>query len=210
MSNNHPISTLFLDIGGVLLTDGWNRVSRAKAAKYFNIDHNEMEEQHHINFNTYELGKMPLDVYLNRVVFYQPRDFTSDEFKDFMYEQSLPHPEMIALFTKLKKKYGLKVGVISNEGRELNEYRINKFKLNEFIDFFISSSIVHLRKPDLDIFRLALDIAQVHVDNCLFIDNKSLFVQIGEGLGMNGISHTDYDSTVSKLQQFDLTLTEDD
>ena len=210
MIKKQPISTLFLDIGGVLLTDGWNRDSRAEASKVFQIDANEMQERHHINFSTYELGKMTLDTYLDRVIFYEPRAFSKEAFKTFMLQQSQPYPEMISLFTNLKKKYGLRIGVISNEGRELNEYRIEKFKLNECIDFFISSSIVHLTKPDIDIFNLALDIARVRAEDSIYVDNQPMFVEIGETIGMHGIHHTDYESTVVKLKLFGINPTDDD
>ncbi len=152
MKNGTNITTLFTDIGGVLLTDGWNRESRKNAAAKFNLDLEELEERHHLTFDTYEEGKLSLDDYLKRIIFYEKRTFTIDEFKKFMYAQSSPFPEMIKSITQLKKQYSLKVGVVSNEGRELTEYRIKEFKLDQFVDFFISSSFVHLRKPDVDIF----------------------------------------------------------
>ncbi|WP_017258802.1 HAD family hydrolase [Pedobacter arcticus] len=208
MVNKNPITTLFLDIGGVLLSDGWDHYARQDAAKEFKLNYDEMEERHRLNFETYELGQMTLATYLERVVFYQKRDFSLDDFKTFMFQQSLPHPEMISLFIHLKKKYGLKVGVISNEARELNEYRIKNFKLNEFVDFFVSSSFVNLRKPDVAIFSLAIDIAQINPSESIYIDNQPLFVEIGRGFGMKGISHIDYKSTVEKLKEFGLNLTQ--
>lgn len=206
MNEDNHISTLFLDIGGVLLTDGWDRDSRKEAAKMFNVDHDNMEERHHLNFETYEMGKMTLDEYLDRVIFYQTRNFSADEFKTFMYQQSRSYPKMIELIIGLKKEHGLKTTVISNEGRELNEYRIKKFKLNDFIDFFNSSSIVNLRKPDTDIFSLALDIAQVNAGESIYIDNQPMFVEIAEGFGMKGICHTDLHSTEAKLSAFGLNI----
>lgn len=206
MNKEHQISTLFLDIGGVLISDGWDRNSRQKASKIFKIDHDEMEQRHHINFETYELGKITLATYLERVVFYQSRDFTLNDFKTFMFQQSISYPETIKFFIQLKQKYGLKIGVISNEGRELNEYRIKKFKLNDFIDFFISSCFVNLIKPDEAIFSLALDIAQVNASESIYIDNQPMFVEIGKAFGMKGIVHTDYHSTVAQLQKLGLTI----
>ena len=197
-----PITTLFLDIGGVLLTDGWDHHARKRAATKFNLALTELEERHHLTFETYEEGKLTLEEYLGLVVFYQKRPFTSDQFRRFMFAQSKPYPEMIELVCGLKAQYGLKIVVVSNEARELNEYRIGKFKLNRFVDLFISSSFVHLRKPDSDIFRLALDIAQVPARKVVYIENTPMFVQIAEGIGIQSILHTDYKSTCSRLASF--------
>ena len=141
------ITTLFLDIGGVLLTNGWDHNARQLAATNFKLDWTEMESRHRLNFATFEEGKLTLEEYLNWTVFYDERSFTRNQFKEFMFTQSQPYPEMIALIRKLKAKYGLKIVVVSNEARELNSHRIQKFKLYEFVDCFISSCFVHLRKP---------------------------------------------------------------
>jgi HAD superfamily hydrolase (TIGR01509 family) len=201
------ITTLFLDIGGVLLTDGWDHHARKRAATTFNLELSEMEDRHHLTFDTYEEGKLALEEYLGRVVFYQKRPFTRAQFRRFMFAQSKAHPEMIDLITLLKARHGLKIAAVSNEARELNAYRIRQFKLNGFVDFFVSSCFVHLRKPDADIFRLALDIAQVPVKEILYIENTPMFVQIAEGLGIRSILHMDYRSTRAKLVSFGLVQT---
>ena len=164
----------------------------------------EMEERHHLTFDTYEEGKLTLEEYLNRVVFYQKRPFTRAQFRRFMFAQSKPYPEMIELVAQLKARHGLKIAVVSNEARELNAYRIRKFKLDGFVDAFISSCFVHVRKPDADIFRLALDIAQAPARQVVYIENTPMFVQIAEGLGIRSILHTDYKSTCAKLASFGL------
>jgi putative hydrolase of the HAD superfamily len=197
-------TTLFLDIGGVLLTNGWDHLARRRAAKYFKLEWAEMEERHRLNFETHEEGKLPFEDYLGRVVFYQKRPFTRSRFKGFMFAQSKPNPGMIELFAQLKIKHGLKIAVVSNESREVNAYRIRTFKLDELVDSFVSSCFVHLRKPDTDIFRLALDIAQVPARQVLYVENTPLFVEVAEGLGIRSILHTDYQSTCSKLASFGL------
>ncbi len=199
-------STLFLDIGGVLLTNGWDRDSRRKAAELFGLDYEEMNERHHLTYDTYESGKISLKEYLDRIVFYEKRDFSHDDFRSFMFEQSRSFPKMIDLVTSLKKKYGLKVGVISNEGREVNEYRINTFKLRDFIDFFISSSFVHIRKPDRDIYKIALDVAQVLPEEAVYVDDRLMFVQVAAGFGLQAVHHQDHDRTVSELAEMGLAL----
>lgn len=201
-----PITTLFLDLGGVLLTNGWDRHARSLAAEAFHLDPREMDERHHLTFDTYESGKLSLGDYLRRVVFYEPRDFSPQKFREFMLAQSQPFAEMIDLVCRLKQRYGLKLAVVSNEGRELNDYRIQKFKLNLFIDLFVSSSIVHLRKPDLDIYRIALELAQVAPAEVAYLEDRLMFVQVAEGLGIHGVHHTSYDSTRDKLAALGLTL----
>jgi HAD superfamily hydrolase (TIGR01509 family) len=163
-----------------------------------------MEDRHHLTFDTYEEGKLTLEDYLDRVVFYQKRPFTPAQFRRFMFAQSKPYPEMIKLVRKLKVRHSLKIAVVSNEARELNEYRIRKFKLDEFVDFFISSCFVHIRKPDADIIQLALDTSQAPARQIVYIENTPMFVQIAEGLGIRSILHTDYKSTCAKLASFGL------
>jgi putative hydrolase of the HAD superfamily len=204
MKKTRKITTLFLDIGGVLLTNGWGHESRRLAAEKFHLDITEMEARHHLTFNTYELGKLTLDEYLDRTVFYEPGTFTKDEFRKFMFSQSKALPEMIEFIIGLKKQYGLKIAVVSNEGRELNAYRIQKFKLAGFVDFFISSSFVHFSKPDIDIFRVALDIAQVDAKEVIYIEDQPMFVSIAETLGITGIRHLNYETTSKKLHSFGL------
>ena len=208
MKNTTAITCLFLDIGGVLLTNGWDHQARQRAATNFKLDLAEMEDRHHLTFDTYEEGKLTLDEYLSRTVFYAKRPFTRDQFREFMFAQSQPYPEMIDLVAQLKVRYGLKIAVVSNESRELNAHRIGKFKLNEFVDAFISSCFVHIRKPDTDIFRLALDVAQTPPEQVVYIENTPMFVQIAEGLGIRSILHTDYKSTCTKLASFGLQLGE--
>jgi putative hydrolase of the HAD superfamily len=204
MKRSSPVTALFLDVGGVLLTDGWDHHARKRAAKRFKLKWAEMEDRHHLTFDTYEEGKLTLEEYLDRVVFYQKRPFTRAQFRRFMFAQSKPYPEMIGLIRKLKARYGLKIAVVSNEARELNAYRIQKFKLAGFVDAFVSSSFVHVRKPDADIFRLALDIAQVPARQVVYIEDTPMFVQVAEGLGIRSILHTNYKSTHAKLASLGL------
>jgi putative hydrolase of the HAD superfamily len=165
-----------------------------------------MNERHHLTFDTYEEGKLSLDEYLNRVVFYQNRSFSRDDFKTFMFAQSQPFPKMIELMRALKTQHGLQVAAVSNEGRELTVYRVQQFNLGTFIDFFVSSCFVHYRKPDADMYRIALDIAQVSPEQVVYIDDRAMFVEVAQGLGIQGIIHSGYESTQKTLETFGLSL----
>jgi putative hydrolase of the HAD superfamily len=204
MKDATQITTLFVDVGGVLLTNGWDHHARRRAAKNFKLPWAEMEERHRLVFETHEEGKLTFEEYLGWVVFYQRRSFTRAQFRRFMFTQSKPYPRMIDLVVQLKIRYGLKVAVVSNESRAVNAFRIRKFKLDRFVDTFISSCFVHIRKPDVDIFRFALDIAQAPAQQVVYIENTPMFVQIAEGLGIRSVLHTDYKSTCAKLASFGL------
>ncbi|PWT77671.1 MAG: hydrolase [Bacteroidetes bacterium] len=204
MKKESTINTIFTDIGGVLLTNGWDKNCRKRAIEKFGLDAEETEERHHLCFDTLEVGKITLEEYLNHVVFYKRRSFDLSHFWKFMREQSKILPGMIQLLHQLKKKYGIKIAVLSNEGRELAEYRIKEFKLHEFADFFIVSSFVHFRKPDADIFSIALDIAQTAPENVMYIEDRAMFVQVARSLGIHGIRYTDFAKTAEKLKEFGL------
>jgi len=205
MKKTTPITCLFLDIGGVLLTDGWSHGASKLAAKTFGLNLEELKIRHNQALDTYELGKFTISEYLSQVVFYKERPFTQAQFRKFMFAQSKPFPNMIELARRLKARFGLKIIVVNNEGHGLNEYRIRKFHLDGFVDSFISSCVVHLRKPDPDIYRMALETAQVPPDQVVYIDNTPMFVQIAKGLGIRSILHTDYRSTCAKLAAFGLS-----
>jgi len=206
MNKSIPVTTLFLDIGGVMLSNGWGHESRKSASEAFNLDFDDMEERHHLTFVTYEEGKLTMGEYFNRIVFYRKRDFTPDQFRDFMFAQSTPFAEMIELIQKLKEQNRIKIAVVNNEARELNEYRIKKYNLNQFVDFYISSCFVHFRKPDADIFRIALDIAQVPAEHVVYIENTQMFVDVASDLGIRSILHKDYLSTSAELSLLGLKV----
>ncbi len=198
------IACLFLDVGGVLLSDGWDRYARKRAVRHFALDAAETEDRHLQSWNTHQEGKLSLDAYLSHVIFHKKRSFTRARFRRFMFAQSKPYPEMIRLIGRIKARQRLKIVVLSNEGRELNAYRIRKFQLNELADFYVSSCFVHLLKPDMEIFRLALDLAQVSPQQSVYIENTPLFVEIAESLGIRSILHTDARSTAAQLASFGL------
>ncbi|HEY3738903.1 MAG TPA: HAD family phosphatase [Bryobacteraceae bacterium] len=188
------IKTLFTDVGGVLLTNGWGSSSRKLAAEKFGLDFKDIEARHNLTFDTFEVGKITLDEYLQRTVFHSSRTFSMAEFREFMYQQSQPYPEMLELVRAVKAS-GRHVVVLSNEGRELTEYRIKTFKMAEFADFFVSSCFVHFRKPDRDIFQMAIDLAQADPAESIYLDDRPMFVEVAASLGLQAIRHTDYAST---------------
>jgi len=199
---------LFVDIGGVLLSNGWGHHSRKLAADTFNLNLEELNKRHKVTVGLFESGTLSMEEYLKLVVFHEKRNFTMTQFRKFIFAQTEPYPEMIELIRRLKAQYGLKIVVVSNEGHELNEYRISKFKLDRIADSFISSCFIHLRKPDPEIFRAAFDIAQVPNNRVIYIEDTPMFVEVAKGLGMKSILHKDYETTRAELASLGLAVAE--
>ncbi len=197
---NSPVKILFFDVGGVLLTNGWGHDSRERAAKHFGLNYAEMDVLHDFIFNIYEIGNITLDEYLDTVVFNHPRDFTKHDFKKFMFAESVELPDMLQWLKEWKKDCGFRIISVNNEGRELNNYRIEKFKLHECFDAFVSSCEVGLRKPDPLIFKLAAGIAQASPENCYHFDDRLMLVNAAKKAGINGIHHKSFEETKSILE----------
>ncbi|MFN8610172.1 MAG: HAD-IA family hydrolase [Vulcanimicrobiota bacterium] len=183
------IEALFLDVGGVLGSNGWGRDSRQLACQQFGLEEAEVDERHRMTFDAYEIGKLTLAEYLQRTVFYKPRNFSQTEFVDFMISRSQPYNDMIDFVKAIKRKYALKISVVSNEGRELTLHRVEHFGLKEFVDSFIFSCFAHYRKPDPDIFSLALNVSLHSPERILYVDDRSLFVEVAQSMGMQGCLH---------------------
>ena len=179
------IHMLFWDVGGVLLSNAWDHEERDLAVAHFVLNKPEFEARHKELVHGFEEGKVSLEDYLERVVFYQPRTFTREEFKQFMFSLSKPKPQSLELARNLSRKFPM--ATINNESRELNDYRIRKFELAEILDVFVSSCFVGIRKPDERIYRMALDITQYLPEECVFIDDRAENLAGAEKLGMRTI-----------------------
>ena len=190
---------LLTDLGGVLLTNGWDRITRRRVAEQFHVDVAVMEECHRLTYDTYESGKCDIWTYLQRIIFFEPRSYTPQQVLDFICEQAQPLTETIALVKEVKARHGLKVGVVSNEGREIGEDRVRRFALGEFVDFFVISGCVGLRKPDTAIWRLALDVAQAAPEQTAYLEDRRMFADVAGGIGLRSVWHRDATSTRAAL-----------
>jgi len=196
------VKVLFLDVGGVLLSNGWGHESREEAAKIFKLNYAELNALHEFIFNVYEIGSIDLEEYLDTVIFNQPRDFTKEDFKSFMFARSIELPGMLQWLIEWKKTgCGLRIISINNEGKELNDYRIKKFKLHHCFDAFVSSCDVGIRKPDPRIFKLAMGVAQATPQQCYYFDDRPMFVNSAKNLGITTFHHLDFKTTKSIIEK---------
>jgi putative hydrolase of the HAD superfamily len=181
------IRAIFWDVGGVLLTNAWDHVQRMTTLDHFHLDEAEFHDRHEMVVSSFERGKITLDEYLDRTVFYRERTFSREAFKEFMFSLSKPFPEVLDLARKLGASGKYFMGTINNESRELNLYRIEKNGLRNIFSVFVSSCFVGMRKPESDIYRTALEITQIFAADCCFIDDRALNLECATKLGMQTI-----------------------
>jgi len=186
-----PLTTIFFDIGGVLLTDGWGHVSRRAAAEKFGLDWDEYSDRHEKVAHTIEVNGLTLERYLDRAIFYRPRSFTREEFRDFIFAQSQPKPDSLKIAAELAESGRYFMATLNNEILELNLYRIRQFALRRCFSVFFSSCFLGVRKPDEAIYRLVLQTTQRTPEECMFIDDREVNLECPRELGINTILFKD-------------------
>jgi putative hydrolase of the HAD superfamily len=200
------ISALFWDVGGVLLSNAWDREQRRRTLKEFNLDEVEFESRHEMLVSSFERGKISLQNYLERTVFYRPRSFTAEAFTQHMFSLSTPNPETLQLGKELSRSGKYLMSTINNESKELDLFRIQTFGLREIFSLFVSSCFVGLRKPEEGIYRLALEITQRPPEECCFIDDRPLNLDSASRLGMQVIQMKTAEQLRADLQKLGVTL----
>lgn len=196
-----PIKAIFWDVGGVLLTNAWDRKQRETTLDHFGLDEEEFSDRHEMVVSSFERGKISLDEYLDRTIFYRSRHFSREQFKNYMRALSQPLPAVLALAAELAQSGRYLMGTINNESRDLNLYRIEKFGLRSIFELFLSSCFVGLRKPEEGIYRLALETTQQTPDQCCFIDDRALNLEGARRMGMHTIEMDSIDQLRRDLKE---------
>jgi putative hydrolase of the HAD superfamily len=195
------IKALFWDVGGVLLSNAWDHTQRKQAIERFGLDPSDFSERHELVVSSFERGKISLDDYLERTVFYRVRPFSREEFVNFMHSLSVPDEQALAFAKGLATSGKYLMGTINNESRELNDYRVEKFRLHSIFSVFVSSCFVGLRKPEEAIYRLALDVTQQAPEQCCFIDDRALNLEVAKRLGMHTVEMDGVDELRAELSK---------
>ena len=154
----------------------------------------------------FERGQLTLDDYLDRTVFYTQRTFTRDEFRHYMLSLTKPFPEVLQFAQALSDSGKYFMATINNESRELNNYRIETFALRKIFRVFFSSCYVGLRKPESDIYRLALEVTQMPPDRCCFIDDRAGNLEAPAKMGIHTIQMQTVEQLRGDLQKLGVTL----
>jgi len=198
------ISAVFSDVGGVLLTNGWDHGQRARLVEQFGLDGNDFEGRHQMLSAALDDGRLDIDQYLDRTIFYRPRGFRKQDVRDFMYAQSEALPNSLALIARVAETRNVLLATLNNESRELNLYRIGKFGLRNYFSVFFSSCYLGVAKPHAEIYRLALDLSQRHPEECVFIDDRSLNLECARRLGLHTIQFLNVEQLESDLRTLGL------
>ncbi len=199
-------TALFFDIGGVILSNGWDRGARHRAIEKFGLDAEEFASRHEMVVDAFEMGQITLDEYLRRTVFYRRRPFTRDEFESFLYSQSHEHPDALAVVRRLSAAKRWLVATLNNESCELNEYRIKKFKLRELFSIFFTSCFLGVRKPDEKIYHLALSITQRSPAESVFIDDRDINIEAAARVGMRVVHYKNPEQLTADLARLGVHL----
>jgi putative hydrolase of the HAD superfamily len=200
------ITTLFWDIGGVILTNGWDHISRKEAAETFQLDWDEFRERHDLSFPAFDSGHITLNEYLDRTIFHKTRTFSKEEFSAFMYAQSKEYAEPRRVLDDATRAGKYFLGAINNEPLELNQYRIEAFDLRRNFEVFFSSCYAGSRKPEESIFRLALAVTQRKPEQCMFIDDRPLNLENPRRLGMNVIHYQNAEQLRKELRNYQVEV----
>jgi putative hydrolase of the HAD superfamily len=189
----HEPPTLFFDVGGVLLTNGWDTAARKKAAETFGLDYPEFQTRHEMLKTAFETGRIDLDTYVRRAIFHKPRPFSAEDFKRFMFEVSALLGDTLEFVRALSATENYKLYTLNNESRELHEHRVDTFQLEPVFRGFLASCYLGMAKPDEEIYLNALGIAACRSERALFIDDREMNVEAAEAIGLNAVKFTGLD-----------------
>jgi len=200
-----PFDVILFDIGGVLLTNGWDHQERAAVVEQFRLDAAAFEEHHARAFEAWERGEISLDEYLDAVVFYEPRSFTHEEFFHAICAQSKALPDgAMCILKELAASDKCMIGALNNEARETHEFRVEEFGLRQYLRFTFTSCYMGIRKPDPQIYRRALGILGKRAERSLFIDDRLENVAAAASVGMKAIRFTGADALRRDLQALEV------
>ena len=200
-----PFDAILFDVGGVMLTNGWDHNERAVVLKQFDLDRAAFEARHEKPYDAWERDTISVYDYLKAAIFYEPRSFTADDFIEAMKAQSVPIPaNAMPVLKELAGGSKYLVGLLNNESRLLHEYRMEKFGLKPYLDVQLSSCYVGMRKPDADIYRRAIDIVGRPAGRILFIDDRAGNADAARAAGMQAIQFHDEEQLRMRFKELEV------
>jgi putative hydrolase of the HAD superfamily len=198
-------TTLFIDVGGVLLTNAWDTAARNRATLAFELDDNDFHTRHGMVKTAFETGRLSLDSYVEKTVFHTERPFSRDDFKAFMFKQSQVLGRTLEWVQALAATGRFRLFTLNNESRELHEYRVRTFGLCSIFQSFLTSCYLGQVKPDEDLYRNALGIAGCAAREGVFIDDRPVNVETALKLGLRAIKFQDLERLRAALEDLGIS-----
>jgi FMN phosphatase YigB (HAD superfamily) len=188
VSSSSYIKTIFWDVGGVLLTNGWDKQQRTDVLGRLGVDLADYESRHEEANYFWERGLSTAEHFFNLTVLNQNPNLTFAElWPQVCAESRILHPGNLDILGELAASGRYTLATLNNESRELNEYRLDAFRLRSLFDYFICSGYVHEMKPHPGIYRAAVEISGHVAETALFIDDKAENCDAAADLGMQTI-----------------------
>lgn len=200
------LPTLFFDVGGVLLTNGWDTAARKRAAETFGIDFPEFQTRHEMLKTAFETGRLNIESYVQKAIFHCPRSFGPDDFIAFMYRQSQPIGETLEWVRELSRSGRCRLFTLNNESRELHEHRVRTFQLDTIFRGFLTSCYLGQVKPDEDVYLNSLGIAACDRSEAVFIDDRPVNVESALALGLSAVRFEGLDALRAALDERGLAV----
>jgi putative hydrolase of the HAD superfamily len=198
-----PFDAILFDVGGVLLTNGWDHRERAAVAGQFGLDLAAFEARHAEANDQWERDAIAVDAYLDATVFYEPRSFSREDFFAAICAQSKPIENGgLGVLQELAASGKYLMGVLNNEARATNDYRFERYGIRDQIDVALSSCYLGLRKPEPAIYRRALDILGGPAQRIVFIDDRAENVAGAAAAGMTAIRFDGADNLRNALAAY--------
>ncbi|MPZ53747.1 MAG: HAD-IA family hydrolase [Acidimicrobiia bacterium] len=196
---------IFCDVGGVVLTNGWDTAARKQVVAEFQLDFEEFEERHQFVVHRFETGRLDLGGYLAQTVGSRDPDFPVSEFGEAMLSVSRPLDGGLELATELAT-LDMPVVTLNNESRALHNHRVVHFGLDDLFDAFFTSGYLGVKKPDDAIYRMALDVMAADPGRSVFIDDRRINLEAAAAHGMRTIHHTSPEETRAALASLGLAI----
>ncbi|HEX3663404.1 MAG TPA: HAD family phosphatase [Acidobacteriaceae bacterium] len=204
------ISTMLWDVGGVLLTNAWDHQQRDAVVARFGLDRADFELRHAELAEPWERDEVGIEEYLRRTVFFQPRAFSQSEFLDAIRAQSTVLSDgALGIVRQLAASEEYVLATVNNESRAMNEFRLKKFGLSQVFSAFFTSCYLSVRKPDLRLYRIALDVLQCDPEDVVFIDDRPENVAAAASLGIHGIRYEGSAQLADELMRLGISLERD-
>ena len=200
--NTREITTIFFDVGGVLLIDFIDWKIKDLAAKYSVEESLLFEAKKNLRpkADAGELSDPDFWKLLLKTV-----DITADD-DDIDLEPYMKKVDGgLDIVNKLKES-GYKIAILSNDSVEMSNHRRQKYGFDNIFDHIIISCYHHVIKPNRRIYEIALEEMNVTPEESVFIDDRKENVDTANSVGITGIFFENSTQVTNRLKELRINI----